>query len=116
MQIQDSIMVLMSNLNETEQDLSLAHDEIAHKESLDDLRTQIKDGRLNVNYETGEIAGGKFNTTSEEMALEMSKLQLESDPAILHLDVDLLQDIVLLSIATALGGTVSLFMLACLTS
>lgn len=104
MQIQESIMLLMRNLNETQQDLSLAHEEIAHKETLDDLRNQIRDGKLNVNYETGKIAIANFSTASVEMAAEVTKLQQQSDPAILHLDVDLLQDIVLLSIATALGG------------
>jgi hypothetical protein len=62
---------------------------------------------VGINYETGELSGNYSKiaaaVTSSEFT-EVTRLQQEADPAILHLDVDLLRDIVLLSIATAIGG------------
>ena len=101
----------MNNMNETQKDLSQAHDAMEQKETLQDLQEQIKSGKVGINYETGEISGDKLNAsslagsiTTEDMIAEISKLQQEADPAILHLDVDLLQDVVLLSVSTALAG------------
>lgn len=130
-QIQSSLHALMSNLNETQKDLSEAHEAVEQKETLQDLQEQIKTGKVGINYETGELsasgggnsssissallAAGKMSSSShggtttggrhaEDMAAAVSKIQQEADPAILHIDVNLLEDIVLLSVATAIGG------------
>ena len=111
-QIQGSLVALMSNLNETQKDLSEAHEAVEEKDTLQDLQEQIKIGKVGINYETGELSGANFSSsvlgglsgTSEHIAAAVSKIQQEADPAVLHLDVNLLEDIVLLSVATALGG------------
>lgn len=49
----------------------------------------------------GDKAGA---TREQEVAAAVEKLQAAADPARLHLDVALLRDVVLMSVATALGG------------
>lgn len=102
-------------MNETEKDLVIAHEEIHAREEVEALVEKIKDGSVAINYETGELQEEKHsgNTTTavsipaslpSVVTEEITKLQQEADPAILHLDVDLLKDVVTLSITTAVGG------------
>ncbi|GAB5030895.1 sodium hydrogen exchanger [Nannochloropsis oceanica] len=160
--IQESLLTLISHMDETKQDLTQAHDAIDQKETLQDLEQLVREGKLGVNYETGELApaalsnltsarhhpaaatnnaaeggdgggeatdaprghkkhraigeadNGHIGTGSssssaitqqqQEMAAAVNKLQQAADPAVLHLDVELLRDVVLLSVSTALGG------------
>lgn len=165
--IQESLLTLMTHMDETKQDLTQAHDAIEQKETLQDLEQLVREGKMGVNYETGELApaalsnltsalltsaaatnnaaaeaggvggggatdvhgghgthraageakghgGGGSATGSlpsstttqqqQEMAAAVTKLQQAADPAVLHLDVELLRDVVLLSVSTALGG------------
>eukprot|EP00624_Nannochloropsis_granulata_P001432 evm.model.NODE_1713_length_9031_cov_19.234304.3 len=160
--IQESLLTLMTHMDETKQDLSQAHDAIDQKETLQDLEQLVREGKMGVNYETGELApaalsnltsallnsaavtnnaaegggagggatdvhgghreyravgeagkgdigtGSSSSTATtqqqQEMAAAVSKLQQAADPAVLHLDVELLRDVVLLSVSTALGG------------
>jgi Kef-type K+ transport system membrane component KefB len=162
--IQESLLTLMTHMDETKQDLTQAHDAIEQKETLQDLEQLVREGKMGVNYETGELApaassnltsallnsaaatinaadaggvdgggatdvhgghrthraageanghggGGSVTGSSassthqqQEMAAAVSKLQQAADPAVLHLDVELLRDVVLLSVSTALGG------------
>lgn len=108
-QIKKELTSLLHNLNETQKDLVIAHEEIHQREEVDALVEKIKDGSVGINYETGELSGNYSTTIStsslpSEVTEEISKLQQEADPAILHLDVELLQDVVTLSITTAVGG------------
>ena len=164
--IQESLLTLANHMDETKQDLTQAHDAIERKETLQDLEQLVREGKMGVNYETGELApaalsnltsallnsaaatnnaaeaggvggggatdahgghgahraageanghggdstgiGSLPSTTTtqqqQEMAAAVSKLQQAADPAVLHLDVELLRDVVLLSVSTALGG------------
>lgn len=101
--IQERLVLLVSNLNDTQHDILLARQESLRKENLEELVTKMRYGEVNVNYETGLIAGAnlsKISTTSEEL----HKLRQDADPAILHLDVGLLTDFLSLTFATAIGG------------
>lgn len=144
--IQQSLHMLMSHINETKEDLTQVHDALEQKETLDNLEELVRQGKMGVNYETGELtssvlknlssafpqsgaAGSGEESISEEnnngveisdvsdtetsalsmqqqedMAAAVSKLQQAVDPAVLHLDVNLLRDVVVLSVSTALGG------------
>lgn len=93
----------------------IAHEEIHAREEGEALVEKIKDGSVGINYETGELEEGQpsGNTTTavsipaslpSVVTEEITKLQQEADPAILHLDVDMLKDVVTLSITTAVGG------------
>ena len=95
----------MRNMNETQKDLNLAHEEVHQREEVEDLIGKIKDGSVGINYETGELSAGNYSTISKSaLPDQVTKLQAEVDPAVLHLDVSLLRDIVTLSLATAAGG------------
>ena len=151
-QIQKSLLTLVQHMNETKNDLNQAHEAMEQKETLEDLEELVKEGKVGVNYETGELAHGTLGnltsalltsaaatnaegvadagkqgkkaggggggahghghaganaaplTPQQEVAAAVTKLQQKADPAVLHLDVDLLQGVVLLSVSTALGG------------
>ena len=96
------------------------------------LADRLRDGRAAVDYESGEVAGlvgllsphelrrlvsqvGSTNATALEAHLlresfsqggsrKFVKARSRVDPAKLHLDAQFLQDVVVLSLATAIGG------------
>jgi len=104
LQIANNLAVLMQNINETQKDLNLAHEGVQLKEKEEDLIGKIKDGSVAINYETGELSQGNTTISVSSLPDSVSKLQSEVDPAVLHLDVALLRDIVTLSLTTAAGG------------
>ncbi|KAH8048823.1 solute:proton antiporter [Aureococcus anophagefferens] len=105
------------------------------------LAERLRDGKVAVNYETGEVASlhallspselkrladqiGTTNLSSLEAHLlresylpaagsrRFARERQRADPAMLHLDTRFLQDMVALSLATAIGGLVAAFLSA----
>lgn len=66
------------------------------------VREALREGQVQVDYETGKVKAieredGEPETTIEEMVIE-------ADPAMLHLDLELLQDVAVLALATSFIG------------
>ena len=82
---------------------------------------RILDGKVSIDYETGQVKRAKKllpradrvgNATLLSASQTVYAATVRADPAVLHLDSKLLQDTVLLSLATATGGLVASFVRA----
>lgn len=142
---------LVRTINATRAELSEARDAVGTTEKAlasarqaerhARLAERLRDGKVAVNYETGEVASlhallspselkrladqiGTTNLSSLEAHLlresylpaagsrRFARERQRADPAMLHLDTRFLQDMVALSLATAIGGLVAAFLSA----
>jgi len=82
----------------------------------EELISKIQAGLVHYNYETGKLEGKVsyrpeiLKNTSVLLNL-FDRLKEERDPAVLHLDVHLLKDIVVLTMGTAVGGFTTSYLL-----
>ena len=142
---------LVRTINATRAELTEARDAVGTTEkALENARQaerrvrlaeRLRDGKVAVNYETGEVSSlhallspaelkrlalqiGSDNLTQLEAHLlresylpsggsrRFAKERQRADPAMLHLDTRFLQDMVVLSLATAIGGLLAASMSA----
>ena len=106
------LAVLVRSLNASELELREVREVTGQKEIIDGLLG----GKVEIDYETGKIgsvSGGQRLThlanlsgswRANALSGQVDAAKVAADPAVLHLDVQLLQDMVVLCLATAVGG------------
>jgi hypothetical protein len=109
------------NLNHTMHEIQAAGEALKRQEeTIEELkeheqelkvREAIRGGQVAVDYETGKIDISSLKQAEENNARgEFLQLLSEADPAMLHLDIFLLQDIVVLCLAASFLGAVAISM------